>query len=375
MNTISANQEIKTNYDTNIYDCDEIEKVSICDIFNMTRDATEKDVISKLPMVWNYGNKTNGVWVVALMFYMRNIRSVDCVISEECNVKVSKGRGEKLLSYYIALWLLRKDPQLFCTNYNRFVHDLGYYKDCLLLAKMAKDRGYSTDEIRTLLMPISISLMCDENIIVKEHLKPTKKVIKLSLASKWAPREGKAFAEFIPYLKQLCNITGPKSDMRWRKYIQQIAKGTPDVKTIENLLSTKQYDLINFKTVPSKAFNLYKNAFIRIPELNQKFFNFIASVRRGVSGEHANEIYPHEILGKYLHAVKLDNQLYDGDDDIEAQWKCYLDKAMQSSLSLDRADYYYIPMIDVSSSMYMKGNALAAKVSTTIGLMMMKLIR
>ena len=176
----------------------------------------------------------------------------------------------------MALWLLKKDQSLFEYNYGQFVSNIGYYKDCLNLAQMALDRNYSDEYIRILLTPMAVSLLCDENLITQSILNKSK-TPQLSLASKWAPREGKSFSNLIPYLKDLCNITGPQSNMKWRKFIQHIVKYSNKVEgmSIETLLSTKRYDLIDFDTIPSKALNLYKNTFLKIPGLRERYFEYI----------------------------------------------------------------------------------------------------
>jgi hypothetical protein len=272
----------------------------ICNIITLSRYIYEEDIVNNFPMIWTYtGNfnctndvKIRGVWFIALMFYLRNIRKNSHVIDTSQTVVVTKGRGEKLLSYYMALWLLKKDQSLFITNYTRFVKDIGYYKDCLNLAQMAKERNYTDTEIRILLMPMAVALMTDENVIILNHFNNSKETIKLSLASKWAPREGKAFSNLIPYLKQLCNITGSKSNMKWRKYIQTLVTyniidhSTAVVPSIETLLSTKKYDLINFNTIPIKARRLYKNTFMKIPKLCEKYINQV-QIEKGIDPDVA----------------------------------------------------------------------------------------
>jgi hypothetical protein len=301
INIKSANDsEIKTNNGTVVDEWEQISTTAIYDIFNMSRGVCENEIVNKLPLVWAYD--TSGIWYVALMFYMRNIRKID---------KSPKGRGERLLSYYMCMWLLKTHKNMFMANYFRFVREIGCYKDCLNLAKMAKERKYDDSDIRLLLMPMAVSLMEDENLIIQKHLYKSMgsktNELKLSLAVKWAPREGKTFTQLIPYLKQLCNITGPKSDMKWRKYIQQITYGSKSV-TIEKLLSTKQYDTVNFKTVPSKAFNLYKNAFKRIPELTNKYNEFLSNMKNIKINSHSHDLgllqYPLQIIKLFTPLVE-----------------------------------------------------------------------
>lgn len=107
-------------------------------------------------------------------------------------------------------------------EYTTFI-ETGCYRDCLIIASLAKTHGYSKDLIKIILTPMAFALLDDENEIVKRQLYGSKST-NLSTASNWAPRRGKAFAEFITPLKQLCSIYGHASDMKWRKYIQRIVK-------------------------------------------------------------------------------------------------------------------------------------------------------
>ena len=75
MNTTTANGAVAFHWD-NPEDYNKFGRAQLCDLFNMSRDATKEEVIAKLPVVWNYNQATDysGTWVIALMFYMRNIR-------------------------------------------------------------------------------------------------------------------------------------------------------------------------------------------------------------------------------------------------------------------------------------------------------------
>lgn len=334
------------------YNWEKSGKNYICEIFSMSRGAPEIDIISKLPIILSYDKKL----FIALMFHIRGIRVLD-------SQNIPKGKGERLISYHMVLWLLKNDLDLFLKNYNTYITILGYYKDCLLLAKLAYHKDYTNQEIELLLMPLAMALMDDENKIIQKHLNPTNNEIQISLASKWAPREGKAFSTFIHHLKKLCNITGKKTNMKWRKFIQQIIHHKK-IKTIETLLSTKQYDLIEFKAVPSKAFNLYKKSFESIPELTERYSQFLKQVFSGKEKIHTNAIYPHEFLKDYLINFKKK------DDTIEAQWKCYIDNAITNSLNIERVECNFIPMIDLSGSMFMQGKCSPGDVAITIGILM-----
>lgn len=363
-NTQTDNGAVAYEWDTNA-------KTNTCELFNMARGASEQDIVSRCLAIWQHDMDL----FVALMFYMRDIRKNPTVMQvESANFKaIPKGKGEKLLAYWMALWLLNMDEVVFARNFTRFVRDIGYFKDCLIMAKMALSLKYADTKIMMILMPLASALVEDEDKILKAHMnKQPREKLSLSLASKWAPRQGKSYSMLIPYMKTLCGITGSKSDAKWRNYIQSIVRATT-TDTVETLLSTKNYDKIEFKTVPSKAFNLYKNAFARTPELADRFTAFIQRVRSGDASIHVGAIHPHEILTPYLGSVAFCRlgidllEIQSEDPATEAQWKCYIDEAKKSSMSLDRDDTTFIPMIDVSGSMF-DTKALPIKAALTLGI-------
>lgn len=278
MNTISSteNGAIAFNWDKNY-------KNSVVELFYMHRD-TDKETINKLcSMVW----KNNKQLLVAIMFYTRAFRPI-------ANVDV-RGKGEKLLSYHITLWLLKHDIDTFLKNYNYYI-TIGCYRDCLVLAKMAIP-SFTEEDIYTLLTPMSTALIIDT------HRVTTVPNARITLAAKWAPRQNKSFDICIKYLKKLCGITGPKSDARWRKYIQTLMKYY-DSPTIETSLSSQQYDNIDFGKVPSCAFNLYKNMFASHPALKSRFYTYITHANMGEKKN--NHTKPHENIKQSLYKSNND---------------------------------------------------------------------
>lgn len=250
MNTISSTQN-----GANAFNWDKNYENSVVELFYMSRE-TDVKIINKLcSVVWENNKKI----LVAIMFYTRAFRTIK-------NIDVN-GKGEKLLSFHIALWLLKHDINTFLQNYNYYITEIGCYRDCLVLAKMAI-HSFTEEDIYTLLTPMSTAL------IVDTHRVMTVPNSRITLAAKWAPRQNKSFSVCIKYLKKLCGITGPKSDARWRKYIQTLMKYY-DSPIIETSLSSQQYDNIDFGKVPSCAFNLYKNMFASHPALKSRFYTYI----------------------------------------------------------------------------------------------------
>ena len=354
-------------------------ELAIRDLFYMKRsdipqpcmkrsNSALDELFEKFELIWNYDN--NGEWFIALMFYMRNARGDIQTKSAPhdnpyCCI-LPPGRGEKLISYNMLLWLLKYHPEKFLNNYYLFINRFGYFKDCLNLATMAKERRYPIKDVNLLLSPMALALIEDERIIIQNKMKSPNERERISLASKWAPREGKAFSHLIPHLKMLCNITGAKSNVKWRKYIQQIVRWANP--TIEKLLSTKQYSKINFDIIPRKAQQLYKNTFIHNERLNERYTDFV--LQKMMKYDYEKDMFPHEVLNDYI------NQLYfcDPDNlrikqvyiDTEETWESLIDTALNFSVVSDIDEHTYIPILDLNSML----NRDELKVGLTMTLLM-----
>ena len=129
--------------------------------------------------------------------------------------------------------------------------------------------------------------------------------------------------------KRLCN--------RLRKYID----------VVEQKMSAREWDKINYPAVPSRAMMNYRKAFSRHDE--QRFSEYLGKVEKGESKINSATLYPYDIVEKILYHSE-DNKV------LEAQWNNlpnYVD-----------GDVNAVVMADVSGSMY--GRPLA----TSIGLAM-----
>lgn len=270
--------------------------------------------------------------LIALMFYLRSVKD---------------GRGEKDISYEIALWVLNKDEELFMKNYNTYITKIGCFKDCLHLAQYAIDQCYSDDKILKLLAPMALALGMDEFTVTQTHLNQSQSPPQ-SLAAKWAPRKGKAFNSTIPYLKKLCNITGKNSDEKWRKYIQYIIKANP-IRSIETHLSNANYDKINFDNVPNKALKLYYNTIKNNKKLHEPYFKFIE-----------NRVISSKLLGIYsiLSTESKEQQVQ-----TQLKWGYLLNNYKQNIVENQNI---YLPIIDLSCNMLLN-KGLPMQVAMTLG--------
>ena len=188
-----------------------------------------------------------------------------------------------------------------------------------------------------------------------------KKVKHISLASKWAPREGKAFHEFIPNLQKLCNINSIKSKEKWRKYIKNIVNKSPNTTTVETLLSEKRYDDIIFSDIPLKAFNLYSNHFKQNTFTRDRFENYIKN-KKAKDNKYSSII---DIIRPYVHQY-LNSQM-EFNYIYENKWLCYINNMSV----INTCKYNIIPAFDTSPSMFMY-DSFNICISLMIGILLSK---
>lgn len=118
-------------------------------------------------------------------------------------------------------------------------------------------------------------------------------------------------------------------------------------KVVESLMSTGQWDKIDYPSVPSRAMMIYRNAFVRHDET--RFSEYINKALNGEEKINSSTLFPYDIIEKYLYGIEDNNVL-------EAQWRQLPDYV--------DSDVNAMVVADVSGSM--DGRPLA----TSIGLAM-----
>jgi len=208
----------------------------------------------------------------------------------------------------------------FEKNYPMFVK-MGCYKDCLVLAKRVREKGGS---VSTMLKPLVVALMDDENSIRLGNLQ------NLSLASKWAPRQGKKYAEFIPDLKKMCGIKG--GHVEWRKFLKKITSKCPA--TAEHILSNKaSYD--DSKSFTKGAIRLYSSV------LDWKKVEKLKNANPIKTSKCA-----HEIVKTYFPGGVMESKYITATED---NWKRFV-----NHMHTPR-DNIYIPIVNTKKGMFMNG--------------------
>jgi hypothetical protein len=159
---------------------------------------------------------------------------------------------------------------------------------------------------------------------------------KDGLLAKWLPRK-KQYNNFKKLLQKRLNI----NDQMYRKLIVSLSS------TVEQKISAKQWDQVEYTKVPSQAFNKYREAFLRNDET--RFNQFIELALKGEVKINAGAIFPHQLYQAY-------NQSKD-ENSIVAQWNNLPNYLVESKERI-------LPICDVSGSM----TGLPMDVSVALGI-------
>jgi len=143
------------------------------------------------------------------------------------------------------------------------------------------------------------------------------------LLAKWLPRK-EQYNNFKKLVLQKLKI----KDVEYRKLIVHLSN------TVEQQMSAKEWDEIQYDKVPSQAFNKYREAFKKHDE--GRFTQFIDLALKGDVKINAGAIFPHQLYQAY-------NQNKD-EKSIIAQWNNLPDYLANSKEII-------LPICDVSGSM------------------------
>lgn len=160
--------------------------------------------------------------------------------------------------------------------------------------------------------------------IVDKTMWYIKKSISLDnwLLFKWLPREKSANSSIAKKIIKALWISA-------KEYRKLLSKNS---RTVEQQMSAKNWSDIAYQSVPSVAFNLYRNAFYRNDE--DRFKAFVEKVKNWETKINASAIFPVDIFLSYIKWGDIES--------INAQWQ---------NLPNYLNDENILPVIDTSGSM------------------------
>ena len=154
-----------------------------------------------------------------------------------------------------------------------------------------------------------------------------------SLLGKWMPSINTSSNKTVGEAKRLCKMLG-YTERDYRKMLSHLRK---QINIVERQLSSKQYDKVEYESVPSLAMLKYRNCFKT--KDTDRYNKYIQSVVKGENKINASTLYPYDIVRSYgsHHTSRYDKQL-------EQQWK-----ALPNYITKD--DWNGLVVADVSGSM------------------------
>ena len=149
------------------------------------------------------------------------------------------------------------------------------------------------------------TLIEDEVIeLIKKQLEEDKKSEEPTLLAKWLPshRTHNVRNEIAKKLIKKLDIT----EEEYRKTLTGLRR---KLKLIENNLSKKDYENINFENVPTKAMLKYRESFNR--NCSKKYQEYLEQVKNGERKINTTGLYCYEIVRNILLGIPVDDKLFD----------------------------------------------------------------
>jgi len=139
------------------------------------------------------------------------------------------------------------------------------------------------------------SLEGDVFALFKKQLKLDMSCKTPSLLAKWLKSENASSAE----TKRLGAKTREALGLSARDYRKMLSKLRQKINIVERLMSSNQWDKIEFDKIPSRAGFVYKNAFARRDIIKAKYEAFMKDENTKVN---ARTLYPYEVVHEIMHS-------------------------------------------------------------------------
>jgi hypothetical protein len=268
------------------------------------------------------------------------------------------GKGEKQVSYFMALWVRKNHPKTYLLILEELVNH-GCYKDLCKIVEILHQKGEPKLGTKTWieLELFAERLHADAEALAKAT---TSGKVPITLSGKWAPSENLHFAQ-----KQngnqawiLAHLLYPGDKGAMRRYRLLLVQLRKNLQVVESLMSQGKWDQIDFAKLPAKAHRLLRKALLkRLPE---KYQLYLTALSEGKVKVNSTGTQPHELVKTYYsgHNMQVD-QL------IEGQWSDVVNKLRQKG-TLGSA----MALSDVSGSM--EGDPML--VSIALGILLAELL-
>lgn len=271
------------------------------------RTRSEDEIVKKFELAF----QEDSLGAMRCLFYARDIHG---------------GLGERRVFRVLLTYIANKHTEELRKNIDK-IPEYGRWDDVYSLVGTKLEDNMWDD--------VKYQLLKDKVLMKNEE--------SSSLLAKWLKKADAS----SPNTRKLGIYTAKKLGMSVYDYKRLCNRLRKHIDVVEQRMSARQWDTINYPAVPSRAMMNYRKAFARHDQ--ERFEEYINKVSSGEQKINAATLYPYDIVEKILYHSENSKVL-------EAQWdnlSNYVD-----------GDVNAVVMADVSGSMY--GRPMA----TSIGLAM-----
>lgn len=236
------------------------------------------------------------------------------------------GKGDRAPFLFAFARIANTYPEWFLATAH-LVPEYGRWLDLIELMPMLHDAQNRAHIVK---------LLTDQLRADEENLQNGTSV---SLLAKWMPSEKSKMAKASKIIPLVCRDLFPSSTFPEKQYRQCLTRLRAHIDLVEQRMCKGEWDTIPFSKVPSVAMSRLRKAFKK--HSPEEFDAWITAVAAGTSKINASQVYPHDLVRKYLNAHNINI-----DPVIEEQWKAIV--AQTASLGLFKNS---IVVSDVSGSM------------------------
>ena len=245
------------------------------------RNKSENEIQKMFSQVF-YEDK---VLACRFLFYVRDAR---------------EGTGERRTFRICLKWLADNEPEV-CKALGPLVAEYGRHDDILVLL----DTSIKDDVISSIKKQLN------------EDAKNVMENKSVSLLAKWLPSCNASSKES----KRLAKIIYKSIGMTERQYRKTLSKIRAYLDVVEVKMSAKQWNEINYSSVPSRSNLIYNAAFLRNDEERRRdYLSKLASGDKSVK-INAGVLFPHDVVGKYTDVSYWSERVKRYDETLEQLWK------------------------------------------------------
>ena len=242
------------------------------------RHKTEDEILQKFIKAYYEDKKLAIKW----LFFARDVR---------------QGMGERRLFRTAFTYLAENQNDLPITELMALIPEYGRFDDLVILLE--------TSQKEAVIAQIKSQLDADmKNMLAQKPI---------SLLAKWLPSVNTSSEE----TKKQARMIAKALEMTEKEYRKTLSSLRSYLDVVERKMSAKEFNQINYETVPSRANLIYSNAFYRQDEARRA--SYLAKLQNGEAKINAKALYPHEIV----HAYTVGGQwrLYNQPDEtLEQLW-------------------------------------------------------